>query len=267
MIKTAVQGTINAGEDAVFDITVTNTGTGTATGVTLSDPLPSAVSGDWVVSGDDAGSCQVNGVSPNQTLDCDFGDIDAAPGDNVRTVTVTAPTDFDNCATLDNEATASSTNAPDASDDASINCQKPNLTVDKTPDAQNINAGEDVVFDITVTNNGPGVAKSVKLVDTLPTGVIDDEWNVSGPDAGACNGNPVPGGALDCDFGDLGDDVSKTIKLTAKTDFENCEVYDNTATASAANAGEPATRRPGHLPKARPDHHQDPERPEHQRRR
>ena len=60
---------------------------------------------------------------------------------------------------LDNTATATSTNAPNDSDDATINCQKPDLTVDKTPDAQNINAGEDVVFDITVTNNGPGTAK------------------------------------------------------------------------------------------------------------
>ena len=229
VIKTAVQGTINAGEDAVFDITVTNTGTGTATGVTLSDPLPAGVSGDWVVSGADAGDC----VSPivGNTLDCDFGDL---PAGQSRTVTVTAPTDFDNCTTLDNTATASSTNAPDDSDDAQITCDKPNLTLDKTPDAQNISAGEDVVFDITVSNGGPGTAKAVTLADNLP-GPVSGIWSVSGADSGDCV-SPIAGGTLDCSFGDLAAGASKTVTVTAATTYEDCTTYDNTATASSTNA-------------------------------
>ncbi len=228
-IKTAVSGTINAGENAVFNITVSNTGTGTATGVTLSDPLPSGVSGAWVVSGPDAGDC----ASPivGNTLDCDFGDL--AAGES-KTVTVTAPTDFDNCTTLDNTATAKSTNAPTDTDDASINCQKPNLTVDKTPDAQTINAGENVVFDVTVSNAGPGTAKAVTLSDPLP-GPVSGNWTVSGADAADCV-SPIAGGTLDCSFGELAAGASKTVTVTAATDYDNCAVYDNTATVSSANA-------------------------------
>ncbi len=242
-IKTAVSGTINAGENAVFNITVSNTGTGTATGVTLSDPLPSGVSGAWVVSGPDAGDC----ASPivGNTLDCDFGDL--AAGES-KTVTVTAPTDFDNCTTLDNTATAKSTNAPTDADDASINCQKPNLTVDKTPDAQTINAGENVVFDVTVSNAGPGTAKAVTLSDPLP-GPVSGNWAVSGADAADCV-SPIAGGTLDCSFGELAAGASKTVTVTAATDYDNCAVYDNTRPLFGQCA-ETRTRS-GDLPQARP---------------
>ncbi len=39
-------------------------------------------------------------------------------------------------------------------DDPQVTCQTPDLTVDKTPDAQTINAGEDVVFTVQVDNAG-----------------------------------------------------------------------------------------------------------------
>ncbi len=230
VIKTSVQGTINAGENAVFTIQVQNTGEGTANGVTLNDPLPTTgVSGPWVVSGTDSGAC----VSPivGNTLVCDFGDLTAGQS---RTVTVTAPTDFENCSLLENEATASSINAPDDSDDATINCQKPNLTIAKTPDAQTINAGDDVSFTIQVDNSGPGTAKAVMVTDTLPSGTAG-AW-VESPDNPDCS---IAGNDLTCNFGDMAAGASKTITVTAPTSFANCGVYDNTATASASNAGEP----------------------------
>ncbi len=232
MIKTAVQGTINAGEDAVFDITVTNTGTGTATGVSLSDPLPSGVSGDWVVSGADAGDC----VSPiaASTLECEFGNLTAGES---RTVTVTAPTDFENCTVLDNTATASSTNAPNDSDNASITCDKPNLSVDKTPDAQSINAGENVVFDVTRqqrrTGNRQGShpdrhparpdRRKLERLRALIQATASARSSVARSTAPSVTSSPVH---------------SKTVTVTAATDYDNCATYDNTATADASNAPE-----------------------------
>lgn len=224
VLKTAVQGTISAGDKAQFEITVSNTGDGTAKGVTLNDPLPAGVSGGWsIVSQPNGNPCSVAaGV-----LNCDFGDL---PGGESRTVKVEAATDFENCAELINEATASSTNAPDASDDATIDCETPTLTLNKTGNGT-INAGETASFTLTIENEGPGVAKAVKLNDSLP-GPVAGAWSIiAQPQGNPCS---ITAGVLNCDFGDLGEET-RTVTVSAATDFENCAALDNVATGSASN--------------------------------
>ena len=216
--KTPDSQMINAGDDVVFTIAVTNNGPSTAKGVTLSDALPSGTAGAWVEDPDNL-KCEITG---GNQLDCDFGDV---PAGESRTVTVSAPTDIDNCGVYDNTATASATNADDAEDDGQVTCQKSSLLVDKTPDSQTINAGDDVAFTIKVDNNGPGTAKSVTLVDNLPGGVAG-AW-VEDPDNSECT---ITGGnKLTCDFGDMAFGASKTVTVKAPTDYDNCGLYNNTA--------------------------------------
>ena len=225
-LKTAVQGTISAGDDARFEITVSNTGPGTATNVTLSDPLPNGVSGAWTIVEQPAGNpCSIVA----NTLTCTFGDM--ASGTS-KVVKVTAPTDFENCTQLVNLATASASNSPDASDDATIQCDKPNLSVTKQGNGT-IDAGEKVTFKITVANAGPGIARSVKLSDPLPSGTAGD-WTITAQPGG--NPCSITAGTLDCDFGDLAAGQSRVIDIEASTDAENCTGYDNTATATSTNA-------------------------------
>ncbi|MGB0119785.1 MAG: DUF11 domain-containing protein, partial [Solirubrobacterales bacterium] len=163
------------------------------------------------------------------TLNCAFGDL-AAQG-SVE-VTVTAPTAFEACATLVNTATAAATNAPDATDDATINCQKPNLTVLKSGNGT-IDAGDKAEFTIQVTNAGPGVAKVVTLNDPLPNNV-SGAWSIDAQPAGApCQ---ITGTTLNCQFGDLAAGASVTVTVSAATTNQKCGTYDNTATASSTNA-------------------------------
>ena len=68
VVKTADKSPINAGETAAFTIVVSNAGPGTATGVTLNDPLPAGVA--W---GEDSNACQIVA----NTLSCSFGDLAA----------------------------------------------------------------------------------------------------------------------------------------------------------------------------------------------
>ena len=231
VVKTAVQGTINAGEEAVFAIEVSNTGEGVATGVTLSDPLPAGVSGPWVEDPDNP-ACEINGSQ----LDCEFGNL--TPGEK-RTVTVKAPTDFENCTVLDNTATADASNAPEDSDSASITCKKPDLKVTKTGNGT-INAGENVVFTIKVDNAGPGVAKAVTLNDLLPQGTAGPWAITTQPGGEPCS---ITDTTLSCVFGDLPTGQSRTVTVTAATDYENCITYDNSATAKASNAPQRVTTR------------------------
>ncbi len=144
-----------------------------------------------------------------------------------------APTDYDNCTVYDNNGIASASNSPDvASNDATVNCLKPALTVDKSGNGP-VNAGEDVVFTIVVDNGGPGAAKAVTLSDTLPSGTAG-AWTIDTQPAG--NPCSISSGVLNCAFGDMASGDSKTVTVKASTDYDNCSVYDNTATASSTNA-------------------------------
>jgi uncharacterized repeat protein (TIGR01451 family) len=219
-------GTVNAGEDVQFDVVTSNSGPGTAKSVTLSDPLPGGTAGAWTITSQPAGNpCSITAG----TLNCSFGDL--ASGTS-RTVTVKAATSFAACAVYNNTATAASTNHPNAADDATVTCEKPNLSVEKTSSAT-VNAGEAVEFAISVRNDGPGTAKSVALNDPLPTGTAGP-WTISSQPAGdPCS---ITGSTLNCSFGDLASGASRTVTVKAATNYENCTVYDNTATASSTNA-------------------------------
>ncbi len=236
--KTAANSPINAGESASFTITVKNDGpaqsTGTAKAVTLKDPLASALT--WTAGGANASDCT---IAASQ-LDCDFGDL--APG-ATKVVTVTAPTTKAECATYENTATVDGTNfaAKTASD--TVVCQKPGLTVDKVATAATVDPGDPITFKISSANSageGAGVAKSVTLHDPLPAGVT---WSIAGQDDETApldcaisggDGNQV----LDCAYGDLNPGAARTVTVTATTSFEQCGVYDNTATLSASNAAQ-----------------------------
>ena len=72
--KTADALSVSAGDPIGFTIKVSNTGAGTATGVTVADPLPGGSGVSWSISPANA-ACSITGVVPNQSLNCSFGDV------------------------------------------------------------------------------------------------------------------------------------------------------------------------------------------------
>ena len=233
LTKAADAATVNAGDPIGFTITVANGGPGVATGVTLSDPLPAGTTaaGWTIATGPD--QCSITGAVGSQTLNCTA--VDLASGDSYS-VHVTAATSFADCTTYDNTATAHASNAPDASDSASITCQKPSLSVTKTADAATVNAGDPIGFTITVANGGPGTAKDVTLSDPLPAGTTATGWTIAtAPDQCSITG-ARSSQTLSCTAVDLASGDSYSVHVTAATSLANCTDYDNTATASATNA-------------------------------
>ncbi|WP_133161780.1 GEVED domain-containing protein [Deinococcus koreensis] len=68
------------------------------------------------------------------------------------------------------------------------------LAVTKTASKASYAAGEDVVYTVTLTNNGPAAAGGAVLTDTLPTQIIAASWTCSGSGGAVCpaasgNGN------------------------------------------------------------------------------
>ena len=225
VVKTADNGTINAGDTAAFTIVVKNNGPGVAKGVTLTDTLPAGVA--WQEDNQD---CQI----ANNVLTCDFGDLASGA---TRTIHVSGKTDAADCGTLHNTATVSATNESSddlgnntSSADITVNC--PGISVTKTADDATVDAADQVGFTITVANAGPGTATDVHLDDPLPTNPGLD-WSIDGGTGQQlCQ---ITQGDLVCDFGDMPAKTSYTVHITSDTDATTCGEIDNTATVTISN--------------------------------
>jgi uncharacterized repeat protein (TIGR01451 family) len=233
---TATPG-VAAGQPINYEITVTASGTGDATGVILQDMLPAGLA--WTVGGTDAGFCTPgNPIVGGTLLTCSFGTM---PSGATRTITLTATTHLGSCPGLQNTATVSADVDVDTGNNTSgpvpitVACPAPtdpNVRVEKTAASPQVAAGQPVVFDIVVTAGGTGDSLDVVLEDVLPPGLT---WTVGGPDAGACvPASPVAGGGtLTCSFGTMANGSTRRITLTAPTSAQDCMVVDNTATVTA----------------------------------
>ena len=159
-----------AGNQVVYTITLTNNGPSDAQNVTLSDPLPS---GTKFVS-------QSQGTGTHFSLSQSGGTItDTAStlkAGASQTFTVTAQIKSDTPAsTLSNTATVTTdTTDPNLPTNGTSTAMttvttQADLVVVKTGTPAAI-AGNQVVYTITLTNNGPSDAQNVTLTDPLPTG-------------------------------------------------------------------------------------------------
>jgi uncharacterized repeat protein (TIGR01451 family) len=237
IVKTPNNGSVSAGTDISFTLSWANEGEGSATGVVVTDTLPTGGGLNWSISGS-TGTGSVCTLSAADVLTCNIGTIagnpnfpNAAPVNG--TVTLTSATTAASCAEINNTGQITSTNDGTDTDPGQITVLCPDVTVAKTPDGGEVNAGETATFTIVVTNLGPGTATGVTLTDNLPAGYT---WTLGGADADDCSINTAPNpDVLSCNFGTLADDETRTITLSAPTTGGNCDVIPNTANVAATN--------------------------------
>lgn len=84
--------------------------------------------------------------------------------------------------------------------------------------------GQDVTYNIAVTNNGPDTAAGVTITDTLPAGTT---FVSATPSQGSCSGTTT----VTCTLGSLANTISATVALTMRLDTAGS--ISNTATASS----------------------------------
>ncbi|WP_457668343.1 isopeptide-forming domain-containing fimbrial protein [Thiolapillus sp.] len=215
---------VNAGDQVVYSIQVTNDGPSNAVAVTVADTLPAGMT---LVS--------TTGCSndPNAVPDCSLGDL--AVGASVS-YTVTVQVDAGANGTLTNTAVvSSSTPDPDmgnntATEPTTVGAAA-DLRIIKVDDVDPVNAGDQVVYSIRVTNDGPSNAVAVTVADTLPAGMT--LVSTSG-----CNNDP--NGAPDCSLGDLAVGASVSYTVTVQVDAGANGTLTNTAVVSS-NTPDPDT--------------------------
>ena len=226
-----------AGTDITYNLSITNGGPSTATGVVVEDVVPAGVT---ILSVSGSGGAGCNAGQPGNPLaptTCSFGTL--APGAN-RTMTIEVHILPGTLGVLHNDARVSSEVFDDDLSDnldtvATTVTGLADLSITKTDSPDPVTAGEPLTYTITVNNAGPSTAYDVKITDTLPAGTTF----VSGEDGnGATVCALVQPGTVVCDLGSMDPGTSEVVYLTVDTDpsLPPGTILTNTATVSSSTA-------------------------------
>lgn len=175
LTKTDGVTSVVPGENITYTITVSNSGPSSIVGATVVDTMPTDITGvTW--------TCAPASSSPPSTTSCDL----ANGSDDINTTINIDPNEdiiFSATGTVNPAATGQLSNQasvtppadsadPTPGDNQDVNELTPeaDLRVTKSA-AATINAGEDLIYTITVENLGPSNAANVVLSDALPPGL------------------------------------------------------------------------------------------------
>jgi uncharacterized repeat protein (TIGR01451 family) len=231
--KTSEPMKLYPGEQKTYHIEVTNNGPTGAPGVMVTDTLPISVTYEI-----DNGECELVGSDPD-VLECELGNM--MPGET-KSFDVwalvhpdTPPGEITNEACVSMEA-GDDPNEENNCDSATNLVLEPifaDLELAKSvasPPPPPFDAGEDVEFQLLVTNHGPVAAENVVLEDMLPEGVTVLEVH-SGPDS--CT-TGIPGSEpLRCNLGALAPTASQFVEVIVRIDPNYMGSLENDAVVSS----------------------------------
>ncbi len=223
--KSDSQDTVLAGGSFNYNITVTNNGPSSATGVRAVDTLPA---GFTFSSGS---GCTAVG----QQVTCNIGDLTNGGVAN-RTIAVNVSAALAHGVRLTNTVTVSGNetdlNPGNNSDQegTTVNRQA-NLAVVKSDSSDPVVAGTSFSYSVQVTNNGPSNASGIRINDTLPAGLT---FKTAGSSSECTNA----GQAVTCTISSLvvGNTTSRTIAVDVDASLPDGTKLTNTASVSGNEA-------------------------------
>jgi uncharacterized repeat protein (TIGR01451 family) len=205
------------GQDVVYTITFLNNGPSPATGVVVSDPTPPGTA--WFSN---TGACTT-------AFPCNIGTLAAGQSGTI-TATFTVPANYTGTSISNTASISSPVNDPNTANNASTVitnvAQSADVAVVKSGPAT-ITPGQNIVYTVTVTNNGPSSAGSVVVTDPDPAGTTF----VS--NTGACTT------AYPCNLGTLvsGQSVTITSTYNVPSNYGAASVVNTATVTSGASDG------------------------------
>ncbi|MFB7671448.1 hypothetical protein ACFC26_08530, partial [Kitasatospora purpeofusca] len=240
--KALLTNPVVPGQQIQWRVTVTNIGPSRARDVVVTDTVPAGVNNASMAAGDGTNCPISNGTATCPAVEIPAGSsmtwtltgtLDAnATVTPTNTVTVTGGPDP---ATPTHTAVASPTNTPST---------QANLTVSKALLTNPVVPGQQIQWQVSVTNNGPSRARDVVVTDTIPAGVTGASMKADA-DNTPC---PISNGTATCPAVEIPAGSSATWTLTGTLDANATVTPTNTATVTGGP--DPAT--PTHTAVASP---------------
>ncbi|WP_328952676.1 hypothetical protein [Kitasatospora purpeofusca] len=240
--KVLLTNPVVPGQQIQWQVTVTNNGPSRARAVVVTDTVPASVTGATMTADAGGANCPISdGVATCPAVEIPAGssqtwtlsgtltqDATVTP---TNTVTVTGGPDP---ATPTHTAVASPTNSPSP---------QANLTVSKVLLTSPVVPGQQIQWQVTVTNNGPSRARNVVVTDQAPAGV--GNASMAAADGTPC---PISGGTATCPAVEIPAGQTLTWTLTGTLDANATTTPTNTTTVTGGP--DPAT--PTHTAVASP---------------
>ncbi len=224
LVKSAAPNPVVAGTNLTYTLTTTNNGPSGATGVTVTDVLPAGVSYVSATSSQGGTPTFANG-----TFTADLGGL--ADGASATT-TVIVSVNSNTTGSITNTAVVGG-NEPDpnmANNTSTVITNvnsEADLAIVKSATPSPVDAGKQLTYTLTATNNGPSDATGVTVTDALPAGVSYVSATSSQ------GGTPTfANGTLTADLGGLADGASATTTLIVSVNSNTTGPISNTAVVS-----------------------------------
>ncbi len=219
-------GDVTVGGQITYTLAVTNNGPSNATGIEVTDDLPTGTTFDGGSSDADCGD--VAG-----TVTCFFNPIASGFSDSkiivLDTAAAAAPT-VSNTAVVDGDQ-----DDPDTANNSDTETTDvgplSDLSITKSDNPDPVLAGEDITYTLSVANAGPNDATGVEATDDLPPGLT---FKAAGTSA-ACT---EAGGTVTCDYGNVASGASEDLTIVVTTGVAAIPSVDNTASVEG-DQGDP----------------------------
>ncbi len=214
---------LGLGSNLVFTIVVTNRGPSTATGVELTDLLPTGLgykthTPSQGTYDDTTGKWTVGTLASNAVASLSLTTTNSAPGKFTNTLSITA-------------LSQSITNTADDTPSVIIySGGEADLYLTKTVDDDNPESGQKVTFTIKLDNEGPDPATGVTIRDLLPAGLTYSDHYAPSP----TTYNPTTGAWTVSSIAN-----GQSLSLILKALVTGSGQLENTAEILASNAADP----------------------------
>ena len=182
--KTDSPDPVNAGSNITYTITVTNNGPDVAATASWSDNLTTAGTTFVSLPAVAGWSCTTPAVGATGTVTCNNPSF--AVGSAVFTLTVGVPPSVAAGTVLTNNATATSASAEgnpgnETGTATTTVATSADLQISKTDSPDPVTAGQNISYQITITNAGPSNAANASFSDPLPAGTTFVSLSTTGP--------------------------------------------------------------------------------------